>query len=508
MNEQLNILHLEDSLLDAEIIQSKIANEGIDYNIVVVKDRESYYEQIVSKKYNLILCDYSIPSYSGIEALTLAKNILPEVPFIFCSGTIGEERAVDALKLGATDYILKDRLSRLCPAIKRAINETKEKNERKHVEEELVKSEERFRLIMQAANDAIWDFDVAENKIWWSEGFKVLFGYRDVEHFSSQDVWAHIIHQEDLASFRSSLEDNVKAKHNSWSGEYRVKRADNTFAFVFCRSFIVYDENFNPKRIVGSIMDITERKETLENLVKAKEKAEESDKLKTEFLAQISHEIRTPLNAIMSFVSLLGSRIEEIMDADIYIMLNGIDNAGKRLIRTVELILNMSSIQTGGYDADFKKIKIKPLIEGLVNEFSSVCVYKDLEIGWLFETDIEYVLCDEYSIVHMLQNLINNAIKYTEKGKVLIRLYKNEENKISIDVKDTGIGISEEYVPNLFKPFSQEYTGYSRKFEGNGLGLALTKKYGEINKTDIKVKSIKGVGSTFTIVFNQEELKK
>jgi signal transduction histidine kinase len=255
-------------------------------------------------------------------------------------------------------------------------------------------------------------------------------------------------------------------------------------------------------------MDITERKEILENLVKAKERAEGSDKLKTEFLAQISHEIRTPLNAIISFAGLLDTDLQEIIDEDHKKMLDGIDNAGKRLIRTVELILNMSSIQTGRYDAAFRSINMQPLIKGLVNEFSSVASVKKLNIEFLIETSTSSVFCDEYSVLHMLQNLINNAVKYTETGKVLVRFYKNEESKMCIDVKDTGIGISEEYLPNLFKPFSQEYTGYSRKYDGNGLGLALTKKYAEINKADIKVESKKGVGTTFTLIFNEEELKK
>jgi len=507
MKEQLNILHLEDSMMDAEIIQNKIQSEGIDSNIVVVKDRQSFYDQIINNKYNLILCDYSIPSYSGIEALVLAKNTLPEIPFIFCSGTIGEERAVEALKLGATDYILKDRLSRLCPAIKRAINEAKEKKERKRAEEELIKSEERFRLISQASNDAIWDYDSVLDKLWLNDGFKTLFGYESNNGFSFHNIWPNIIHRDDIAMFMKTLDQAMKEKHSSWSGEFRFKRANGSYAFVFCRSFIIYSDS-KPSRIVGSIIDITERKEILENLIKAKEKAEESDKLKTDFLAQISHEIRTPLNAIMSFVGLLESELQDTLTEDIGDMLNAIDSAGKRLIRTVELILNMSSIQTGRYDAIYRNIDLKLLLNGMVNEFSTFAAHKKINVEPLYEIKSSIVYCDEYSVLHMLQNLINNAIKYTEKGKVQIKLYRNKENKACIDIKDTGIGISEEYFPNLFKPFSQEYTGYSRKYEGTGLGLALTKKYADINKADIKFISKKDIGTTFTLIFNEEELKK
>ncbi len=507
MNKKLNVLHLEDNTIDSELIQNHLSIDGIEYNIVVVKDREGYFKQINEGNYDIILCDYSIPSYSGIEALALAKNTVPDIPFVFCSGTIGEERAVEALKLGATDYILKDNLARLCPAIKRAVDEAKERNERKRAEQELKKTQERFQLMSKAANDAIWDFDSVNKKIWWSEGFSKLFGYEDIEYFSTPGIWAKKIHPDDFNSFLNSYDEAVKAANNYWSTEFRFQKFDGTYAYVFDRGFILYNETGVPIRAIGAMIDISERKKMIENLIDAKEKAEESDKLKSEFLAQMSHEIRTPLNVIMSYASLLKMEFEEKINDELKFTLDGIESAGRRLIRTVELILNMSLIQTGKYEPFFKKVDLKLLLKGLANEFSNLASAKKLDMEYLYEAKNNILFCDEHTVLHIFQNLLDNAIKYTNTGKVKIRVYNNYENKLCIDVEDTGIGISEEYIPNLFEPFTQEFSGYSRRYEGNGLGLALTKKYSDINKANLIVKSQKNVGTTFTIIFNEEELK-
>ncbi|MDO8549290.1 MAG: ATP-binding protein, partial [Ignavibacteria bacterium] len=162
-----------------------------------------------------------------------------------------------------------------------------------------------------------------------------------------------------------------------------------------------------------------------------------------------------------------------------------------------------SLIQTGNFNINLEKIDLKDLLFKLIYEFNSLAKEKDLQLNFDPGNVESFILGDEYTLAQTFQNLIDNAIKYTEHGKVEVKIYSNGNGKINVDVKDTGIGISQEYMPNLFKPFSQEEDGYSRKFEGNGLGLALTKKYIELNNADIKVNSKKGEGTTFTVILNQ-----
>lgn len=498
----LNILHLEDNTPDAELIHNRIRKEGIECSIKLVSNRQQFYKEVDEGKIDIILCDYSIPSYSGIEALALAKEKLPNVPFIFVSGTIGEERAVDSLKRGATDYIIKDNLVRLVPAIIRAIKEAEDKREIKRAEDELKKSDERFELASRASNDVIWDYDNTMGKVWWNENFSKVFGYYENEDVSRYDFWLSKIHPDDAAGCVQSFDNTIAGHKNYWSGEYRMKKADNTYAYVFDRGFLVYDKQGNFIRMVGAMMDITGRKKSEGELIEAKEKAEAADKLKSEFLAQISHEIRTPLNTIMSFSSLLQMDFEGNMSDDQKLVFDGIETAGRRLIRTVDLILNMSLLQAGKYEPVYRKVDLRPLIKGIVNEFLTSSAMRKLDLNYNINTNDTYLKCDEYTVSQIMQNLIDNAIKYTLKGKIEIRVYRSDKNLLCIDVQDTGIGISNEFIPNLFQPFAQESTGYSRKFEGNGLGLALVKSYAEINNAEIKVESKKGAGSTFTIIFN------
>jgi signal transduction histidine kinase len=246
---------------------------------------------------------------------------------------------------------------------------------------------------------------------------------------------------------------------------------------------------------------VEEVKLSRDEMISAKENAEASDKLKTEFLAQMSHEIRTPINAIVNFTRLLKSEFEYKLYGEVKESFDIIEQSSNRLIRTIDLILNMAEIQTGNYKALFEEINLyKEIILPLKSEFEISAKEKNLElISEESEKDI-IVRGDKYSITQLFSNLIDNAIKYTKEGTVKIVVGKNKTN-VFVDVIDTGIGIADEFLPFIYEPFLQEDKGYSRKFEGTGLGLALVKKYCEINKAEIKIDTIKNKGTTFTIMF-------
>lgn len=254
----------------------------------------------------------------------------------------------------------------------------------------------------------------------------------------------------------------------------------------------------------AAIASSLERFYRKEELRKAKEKAEKTDKLKTEFLAQMSHEIRTPINVISNFTSL----IEDYIDFEKFPEANDdfkiITNAGNRLIRTVDQILNMSELQTGNYKTEFKEVDIfQGILEPIYREMKSMALDKGLLFEVINSTDRTVVKADEYSIAQIFFNLIDNAIKYTEKGEIKILIKSDVKDKLVVSVQDTGIGIGEEYLPELFNPFRQEQQGYTRQYEGNGLGLALVKKYCELNNAEIEVQSRKSAGSVFSVSFNQ-----
>ncbi|MDP4195143.1 MAG: ATP-binding protein [Bacteroidota bacterium] len=236
----------------------------------------------------------------------------------------------------------------------------------------------------------------------------------------------------------------------------------------------------------------------------AKEKAEESSRLKTEFLEQMSHEIRSPINTMLNFISLIKEEFHSPLNEDMKFSFNAIDSSSRRIIRTIDMILSMSEIKTGSFECNYKKINIeKEVLNNLINEFSSLAALKQLKLSVISNTEIPLIIGDLYTVNQIFVNLVDNAIKYTNHGEINIQLYKTDNGSLCVDVRDTGIGMSKEFLEKLFTPFSQEEQGYRRKFEGNGLGLALVKKYCEFNNAVIMVRSEKNAGSTFSVKFKE-----
>lgn len=250
------------------------------------------------------------------------------------------------------------------------------------------------------------------------------------------------------------------------------------------------------------IQEIEERKKIEKELIRAREKAESSERLKSEFLAQMSHEIRSPVHTILNFSELIKEQISPTNNEIVTESFDSIERAGERIVRTIDLILNMSELQAGSYECIYKIIDINSILKRLYPEFSYRAKKKNLNLIFNIYDQELLINADEYSLTQIFINLIDNAIKYTNEGKVEVSSFINQQNKIAVKITDTGIGISEEFIPKLFTAFYQEQRGYTREFEGNGLGLALVKKYCELNNAEITVESKKGIGSTFTVIFN------
>jgi signal transduction histidine kinase len=164
----------------------------------------------------------------------------------------------------------------------------------------------------------------------------------------------------------------------------------------------------------------------------------------------------------------------------------------------------MSSVQSGNYKPHYESFSLSDDLKKLTEEFRSLSEDKGLTLNFTNLARSTFITADRYTVNQIFQNLIGNAIKYTQKGFIDVILREQPNKKLKVEVRDTGIGMSKEYLQNIFTPFSQENTGHKREYEGNGLGLALVKKYAEINHAEIHVVSEKGKGSVFSVVFEKE----
>lgn len=260
MKNPLVILHLEDNLKDAALVEAFLEMEGIPSRINCVSRRNDFCAGLTRPELDLILSDFSMPGFDGLSALEIARKQRPEVPFIFISGTIGEELAVEALKEGATDYVIKDRMMRLPVAIMRAMRELDEARERRQMAEELRKSEERFKFAVRAAQDMVWDWNLVTNLVWRSENFKTLFGHATTGTPSDLEQWQKNLHAQDHDRIMAGIRTAINSGREIWQDEYRFHRADGSIANVLDRGYIIRDADGRAVRIIGAIMDITERK--------------------------------------------------------------------------------------------------------------------------------------------------------------------------------------------------------------------------------------------------------
>jgi signal transduction histidine kinase len=258
-----------------------------------------------------------------------------------------------------------------------------------------------------------------------------------------------------------------------------------------------------PKYVICQIYgsDITKLKLAEEKIQEALIATENSEKLKTYFLLQMSHEIRSPLMAILGFSELIHEDLGDKVNDKLEFAFNAILSCGKRLYRTIDHNLIMAQLLTDNYKVNFENIVVAESLEKVIREFYPLAKTKNLTFNLEDQCNGAVILADRFAFNLMVQNLLDNSIKYTNSGHVGIRLYYNN-SKISIDVFDTGIGISQDYLDNLFKPFTQEVMGYDRPYEGSGLGLALVKKLAEVQNIELKVDSEKNKGTVFTLTFN------
>jgi PAS domain S-box-containing protein len=312
-------------------------------------------------------------------------------------------------------------------------------------------------------------------------------------------IWASGYHNE--LFYKEMWETITKGK--IFKSELLNKKKNGELYWESALISSLVDNNGNITHYVSVNENITTKKEIIEELIIAKDRAEQSAKLKSEFLAQMSHEIRTPLNAILGIVSFLKDLFSDRLNNDTNHWFESLDIASDRIIRTVELILRAAELQTSGYKTHPVSIDLdSEVLAKLVKEFSHSAKQKGLQLIYKCNAANTKVIADEYCLTQIFANLIGNAIKYTGTGKVEIVIDSHNPRGLVVEVRDTGIGINREFLDRIFEPFTQEEQGYSRSYEGNGLGLALVKKYCELNNLTIEIESEKYVGSVFKVFFN------
>lgn len=398
---------------------------------------------------------------------------------------------------------------------------------------ELAASEERFRLVAKATNDALWDWDLVNDTVWWGDTFFKLFGYDNPGSNTQREYWFEKIHPDDRKNVSANLYDSINNGSKQWSREYRFRKSNGEYAHILDRAYIMHDEFGTPYRMLGSMFDVTELKNAEQKLSTMNEQLEHKVQERTQELEQInnalelsnndlqqfasvaSHDLQEPLRKIQMFSKMIKESIGEngsAHDDDTSYYVDKIIHSSDRMRSLITDVLNYSRLSEN--NNVFEITDLKDVVKGILEDFELTIKEKKavVEVGPL---PVMPVIAGQ--IRQVFQNLVSNALKFAKKNetpKITIsskRLAKRsfmsmeQENGpyCSISISDNGIGFDPQFSSNIFNLFQRLHS--KDKFEGTGIGLAITKKIIEKHNGIIRADSRENEGATFVFILPFEQ---
>lgn len=386
--------------------------------------------------------------------------------------------------------------------------------ERKQMEKSLRENEEKYRILFENMAQGAFYQNADQSLVDCNKAVLEMFGLtrKQLLHRNSLDNKWKVIredgtpidgyHHPSIIALRTG-----KEVRNAITGVYNPRKKDYVWMSINAIPLFKKGEK-KPYQVFVTLHDITKLKKTKEKLIKALEKAQQSDRLKSAFLANMSHEIRTPLNGILGFTELLYENPK--CDAEMKQQLALVREGGSYLLALINDILELSKIEAGEININLTAVNLKDELNKIYESTNMLIkkMNKNLPLKLSIDQSIyEIVSCDGLRLKQILTNLLNNAIKFTDKGTVEYGVTLKDKQTLEFFVKDTGIGINPKKVEEIFKPFIQENDSISTKYGGTGLGLSITKKMAELLGGLLTVESKKGKGSVFKFTLPYEPIK-
>lgn len=358
---------------------------------------------------------------------------------------------------------------------------------RKRAEQALRLSEERFHLAMRGANDGLWDWDLANDTVYYSPRWKSMLGYDDQEVANDYEAWRSRVHPDDVEAAAAALRAHIEGKTPSYQAELRMRHRDGHYIWILSRGRVQHDAHGTPIRVVGTHTDISEQKEV--------------QRLKSEFVSTVSHELRTPLTSIRGSLGLLAGGVAGQLSAHAVSLLNIALKNCERLLDLINDLLDVEKIQTGNMEFHMQPHDLLPLIEQ--------CMESNRAYGQQF--GVTYVMTgapaaawavvDANRFQQVMSNLLSNSAKFSHPGSRVEISVSTAGGRITVAVKDFGVGIPADFQRRVFERFSQADSSDSRYKGGTGLGLNISKALVERMDGKIGFATQVGRGTTFWVNF-------
>jgi PAS domain S-box-containing protein len=360
-------------------------------------------------------------------------------------------------------------------------------------------SEERYELLSRATNDVIWDWNLATGEVLWNAALETTFGHRAEDVPTTVEFWQDHLHPEDRAATVNGIHAAMESGRQTWSAEYRFRRSDGAWATVLDRGLIARDDAGAVTRMIGSMLDITERERLLESERAARAEAEAANQAKADFLAAMSHELRTPLNAIGGYVDLLDLGVHGPLTEAQRMALLRVNANQRHLLTLINDVLAFARLEAGHITFHLQALPARALLATVEPLVRPLAAARRIDFG-IEECDPSIALLgDAERIRQILLNLVGNAIKFTPPGGTVRLGCEADGEHVRMRVHDDGPGIALDQQGRIFEAFTQVDRRLSRPQDGVGLGLAISRDLARGMDGELEVESTLGEGSVFTL---------
>jgi len=508
-SQTIRILFAEDEVMHYTMAVKTLQHESLAFESIRVDTKDAFIDALDKFCPDLVITDYMMPNFNGMDVLLLTNAHNRRIPVIILTGAISEEIAVDCMRSGASNYVLKNNLIRLPFAVMEALKKKDAMEEATVSLLNLKESESRLNTITNSAGDAIIMIDESGFISFWNPAAEKIFG------FSREEAIGQVLHNLIVPeSYREDYFTNHPAFKETGNGRAIGKTMElkglhkngNEFTVALTLSAVQLQNRWHA---VGIVRDISERKIFELELIAAKEKAEASDRLKTAFINSISHEVRTPLNGILGFSSLItqeGLTEEEKVQFGSLIKISS-----TRLLNTITNYMDVALLMSNNMVVRVKPFELHKQLYAMKDLFQPLCQVKKLTFLLNIPDDILEITLPSDREFHwkILSHLLDNAIKFTHHGTVTFG-YSIGQGGIDYFIADTGIGIAPELHAKIFENFRQGEVSNTRDYEGSGLGLSIARGMTKLLGGDIHVESSRGAGAVFSlfIPYSNIEIKK
>ncbi|MBW4488699.1 MAG: GAF domain-containing protein [Trichocoleus desertorum ATA4-8-CV12] len=558
----LRLLIMEDESADLQLIVLTLKSAGIIFTYEAADTLEACQHLLATQPFDALLSDYRMPGFTAYQVLPIWQQAQPEIPFILVTGSLGEESAVGCIKSGMTDYVLKERLFRLPTVLTRSLQELALRRQQQAAMAQIQQQAQREAMINrigQAMRGTLVLSEVlqttADQLHTALQADRCLIVQPDSNGvMTAQYVSTATVHREEILgytcpiswSYRESFLQGQLLQANSLA-QIALPEACALAEQFGIRSLLMMpliyqqeclgaialhqcdrERSWTPNEValVQAIADQcaialynAQSYERLEQLVQVRTQELEAEKLiseaanraKSEFLATMSHELRTPLTGILGFSNLLIKEIFGPLNERQQQYITGIASCGEHLLELINDLLDLSKIEAGKEELVLETLVVEDVCQACLSLIRERAYNRQLQLILAIAPDVSTCVADHRRLKQILFNLLANAVKFTEAGSITLQVTKEltateagDRVMLQFSVIDTGIGISAADQALLFQPFRQLDAGLNRKYEGTGLGLALSRKLAQLHEGDITLQSELGQGSCFTLHLPEE----